>query len=152
MRGHLDARDEIALLDDLTVEDREHLERVEPVDPLEFRDPHGDDAVHRGHEVEPALVRAADVESRPAIALAKRRAASSSCSSLPVGDEHGHRRTGLLAGKGQQVVGGSRRPFDQRFPPTVRSRVRTAPASRAGARRPGVTRSTRNAWTPGTTR
>src|SRR5262245_38162996 len=40
----------------------------------------------------------------------------------------------------------SRRPFDQRFPATVRSRVRTAPSRRPEARRPGVTRSTR---TPG---
>ena len=34
----------------------------------------------------------------------------------------------------------SRRPFDQRWPATVRSRVRIAPTRRAGERLPGVTR------------
>ena len=65
VRRDLDARHEIALLDDLAVEDREDLERIEPVDPLQLGDEHRDDAVARGDQVEPALVRAADVEIRP---------------------------------------------------------------------------------------
>ena len=65
VRRDLDARDEVAALDDLAVEDREHLERIEPVEPLELGDPDVDDAVGRGDQVEPALVRAADVEARP---------------------------------------------------------------------------------------
>ena len=133
VRRDLDARDEVAALDDLTVEDREHLERVEPVDPFELGDPHGDDAIDRRDQVEPALVRAADVEPGP-------------------GDRLGQPQRGLVlvqlvaARRPARVTGGpgssaasasrsssdSRRPFDQRFPPTVRSRVRIAPASRPG--------------------
>ena len=39
VRRDLDARHEIARLDDLAVEDGEHLERIDPVEPLEVGDP-----------------------------------------------------------------------------------------------------------------
>ena len=44
VRRDLDARDEIARRDDLAVERGEDLERVDPVEPLELRDPDVEDA------------------------------------------------------------------------------------------------------------
>jgi hypothetical protein len=61
-----------------TVERREHLERVDPVEQPDLARPDVDDAVVRRDEVDPALVRAALLEARLRTAAARRRAASSS--------------------------------------------------------------------------
>ena len=42
---------------------REDLERVQPVEPLELRDPDVDDTGGRGDEVQTALIRAADIQA-----------------------------------------------------------------------------------------
>ena len=55
----LDARHEVAGSHDLAVEDREHLERIDPIEALERRQPDMDDAVGGGEQVDPALGRAA---------------------------------------------------------------------------------------------
>ena len=60
VRRDLDARDEVAGLDDLAVERGEDLERVDPVEPFELRDPDVEDARRLGDQVDPALVRAAN--------------------------------------------------------------------------------------------
>ena len=105
VRRDLDARHEVALLDDLAVEDREHLERIEPIDAIQLGDEHRDDAVGRGDEVEPALVRTADVQIRAGDGLREpdRRVILVQLARLD--DEHGHRRPGIGRSEGQQVVG-----------------------------------------------
>ena len=95
------------LLDDLTVIDREHLERIEPIDALELADPHVDDAVGRGDQVKAALVRTADLEARARDRLGKAERGLVLVQLVAFGDEHGHRRTGLLGGECQEVVGSS---------------------------------------------
>ena len=107
VRRDLDARHEVAALDDLAVEDREDLERVEPVEPLELRDPDVDDARRRGQQVHPALVRAADLEARAGDGRASRRAASSSWSSPASSDQDRDRRpVHRRVGERREVVGG----------------------------------------------
>ena len=149
VRRHLDARDEVAALDDLAVEDREHLERVEPVEPLELGDANVDDARRRGDEVDPALVRAAASRPGPATAVASRSAASSSWSSPASGTRTVTGGAGSAGGERAQVVGRSAAD------PSPSARRRRSghgrgplPTSFAGARRPGTTRSTRTPVPP----
>ena len=102
----LDARDEVAALDDLAVEDREHLERIEPVQPLELGDPDVDDARRRGDEVDPALVRAADVEARAGHGPREADRGVVLVELAGLGDEDGDRRTRL---RGRERQAGRRR-------------------------------------------
>ena len=105
MGRDLDAGHEIALLDDLAVEDREDLERIEPIDALELRHEHLDHAVGRGDEVEPALVRPADVEVGASDGLreADRRVVLVQLAGLR--HQHRDRRSRIGRGERQQVIG-----------------------------------------------
>ena len=105
VRRDLDARDEVAARDDLAVEDREDLERVDPVDALELGDPDVDDAGRRGDEVDPALVRAARRSGPgPPTAAASRTAASSSWSSPASATRTRDRLARFGGGERDQVV------------------------------------------------
>ena len=66
MRGDLDAGHEVARGDDRAVEPGEHLERVDPVEPLQLGRPDVEDAVVRGEEIDPALDRSAPGQPRAA--------------------------------------------------------------------------------------
>jgi hypothetical protein len=59
VRRDLDARHEVTGVDDLAIEDREHLERVDAVEPLEIPDPDVDHAGGGGQQVDAALRRPA---------------------------------------------------------------------------------------------
>ena len=143
VRRDLHARYEIATLDDLAVEDGEDLERIEPL-------------IRSSSAIRTVTTpSAAATKSRrlwfgprtssppPAMAFASRRAASSSCNSAPDGTSTVTAGPDSAAARASRSSSVSRRPFDQRSPPTVRSRVRTAPVRCPAARRPGTTRSTR---------
>ena len=64
MRRHLDAGDQLARLDDLAIEDREDLERIDTVQPLQLRDTDVEDAGCLRVQVDPALGRAPDRQPR----------------------------------------------------------------------------------------
>ena len=57
VRRDLHARHEIARRDDLAVEDREDLEWIDPVEPLQVGDADVDHPGHRGDQIDPALRR-----------------------------------------------------------------------------------------------
>ena len=149
VRRDLDARDEVAARDDLAVERGEDLERVDPVEALELGDADVEDARGLGEQVDPALVRAADRQAGPGHRGREPDGRLVLVELARLGDEDADRvaRIGALpiAARSSAL---SRRPFDQRSPPIVRSRARTAPTRRAGTRRPGVTRwtCTRVVW------
>ncbi len=101
----LDARHEVALLDDLAVEDREDLERVQSIDALELRDEHRDDAGRGGNEIETALVRPASVEIRAGDGLGQADRGVVLVQFPGLHDEHRHGRAGIGRSQGQKVVG-----------------------------------------------
>ena len=74
----------------------------------------------------------------PATAKASRSAASSSCSSPGVEqDDRGATQVQLAPPVLSRSARVSRRPFDQRSPPTTRSARQDRPGERSGGRRPG---------------
>ncbi len=101
---HLDARHEVPGLDDLAVEHREDLERVEAVEPLELGDAHVDDAGLRGHQVDPALDRTARVESGSADRLGQAHGRLVLVQLAGVGEDDGDRRAGRRRGERVEVV------------------------------------------------
>ena len=130
--------------DDLAIEDREHLERIDPVEPLEIGDPDVEHAVGCGDQVDPALGRAADVRPGPATAAASRSAASSSWSSPASGHEDRDRPARLRGGRGASRSSGGQPPaLGPARAATVRSRGEDCPDQARGRAPPGVTRSTR---------
>ena len=116
VRCDLHARYEVAAGHDLAVEDREHLERIEPVDALELRDEDVDDAVGGGHEVEAALVRAADVQVRAGDGTGQpqRRVVLVQLAGLDHEDRHG--RSGLGGREGEEVLGAQPATLDPALP------------------------------------
>src|SRR5262245_11240241 len=112
----LDARDEVALLDDLAVEHREDLERVEAVEPFELGDEDVDDARGRGDEVEPALVRAADVEVRAGDGASQPDRGVVLVKLSRLDDDDADRRPGIGAGDGREVVGAQPATLRPAFP------------------------------------
>ena len=76
----------------------------------------------------------------PATAVARRVAASSSCSPPGSGTRTVTGSPASAAASRARSSASRRRPLDQRWPVIVRSRARIAPTRRAGARFPGVTR------------
>ncbi len=105
VRRHLHARHEIAAGDDLTVEPGEHLERVDPIQPLEIADPDIEDAVRLGDEVDPALSRAARDEPRPGDGCGQADGRLVLVEFACLRDEEADRVAGIGAGEGGQVVG-----------------------------------------------
>ena len=105
VRRDLDARDELAARDDLAVEGGEHLERVDPVDALEGRDPDVEHAVDGGDEIDPALGRATDRQSRPGDRGREAQARLVLVELVGTRDEHRHRVARFGAGERNEVVG-----------------------------------------------
>ena len=64
MRRNFDARDEVARLDDLAVEDGEDLERIDPIQPLQLGDADVGDPRGFGDQVDPALCGPANDQTR----------------------------------------------------------------------------------------
>ena len=134
--------------DDLAVEGREDLERVDPVEALEVGDPDVEHAGGLGQEVDPALRRTARIEAGPGHRRRQPERGIVLVELARLDDEDAERLARLGAGERDEVVGAQPAALDQRAAPIRRSRARMAPASRAGARRPGVTRRTctRDGW------
>ncbi len=128
MRRDLDARDEIALLDDLTVVDGEHLERVEPVDPLELGDPDRDDTGCSGDQVEATLVGPAHVEPLARDDLGEAQRCLVLMQFIPGRDQHRHGGARLLSGELEQVL----RREPSTFRPALAADREVAGQDRAG--------------------
>ena len=152
LRGDLHARHEVARPDDLAVVDRERLEWVDPVEALQRRDPDAHDTVHGGQQVDPALGRPAQGDSRTGdgrgepegglvlVEVARLRDEQrSSGGSAPAPAT----ATGRSAARRARSSAVRRRPFDQRSPPTRTSRGRTAPTRSLDGGRPATRRSRR---------
>ena len=117
VRRDLDARDEVAALDDLAVEDREHLERVEPVEPLELGDPDVDDAV-----APPRRGRPGSGSGRGRRGPARRPLGRAAGRRRPRGARRARRSRTVTGGPASAAASASRssavsrRPFAQRLP------------------------------------
>ena len=91
VRRDLHAPDKLAGRDDLPVEDREHLQGVDPVEPLEVRDTDVHDPANRGHEVDPALRRPARRQTRSADRGGETDRRLVLVELAPLGDQNGQR-------------------------------------------------------------
>ena len=111
----LHAGHEVALVDDLAIERGEHLERIDPVDPLELGDPDVEHARKRGQQVHPALGRSTDRQARTGDGRGQAQRGIVLVEFAGLGDEDGHRRPVIGGREDVQVVGGQ--------PPALRPAV-----------------------------
>ena len=105
MGRDLDAGDEIPGIDDLAVEDREDLQRVNPVEPLEFGDPDVDDARRGCDEIDSTLGRPPDDQPRPGDRGRKAQSRVVLVELAGFRYENGDRVAGIGGGVVVQVVG-----------------------------------------------
>ena len=124
--GHLDARDEIALLDDLsvmTVNTSSGSSRlIRSSSAIRTVTTPGTDATRSSCSIWSGAMSSPD----PAIALASAERPRPRAARCPSGRARSPSAPGCAA-SANRSSDDRRRPFDQRFLPTVRSRVRTAP-------------------------
>ena len=106
VRGHLHAGHQVARLHGLTIEDREQLQRIEAVQPLELGNLDVDHPGNRRDEVEAALVRSAHVQVGAGHRLREADRGVILVELARLRDDDGHRRSGVGRGEGKQVLSG----------------------------------------------